>query len=132
MAKTTSRQYRLVASQPLLGDNSGGEGLVVGANASLVSIPPGARVLDAYLAIDVVFDGTTPTIALSSTNSSVTLSATSAAAVATTAATVDRDLLTTGDEITATLAIAGGSVTTGSGRLIVEYIVDGRANELHR
>lgn len=126
MRKYGGSQYPLVANQLLLGDNSEGWGLEVGANEGLVQLPPGARVRSAQLAIDVVFD-TGATIEIQSTNGSVTLPAAPADTLGVTNVNIDQTLLTAGDEIT--VVTAGTAMTTGEGRLIVEYIVNDRQNE---
>jgi len=118
-------QTVLVTNQLLLGDNSEGRGLELGANDGLIQLPPGARVSSVKLAIDAVFDGGS-TIAISSANGSVTLAPTAADAVAVTTGTADEALLPEGDMITITTA---GAMTTGEGRVMIEYIVNGRQNE---
>jgi len=118
-------QTVLVTNQLLLGDNSEGRGLELGANDGLIQLPPGARVSSVKLAIDTAFDASS-TIAISSATGSVTLAPTAADAVDVTAGTVDEALLPEGDMITITTS---GAMTTGEGRVMVEYIVNGRQNE---
>ena len=118
ITQNNGRQYPLVAIQDITGTT-----LENGAN-NLISLPPNSIVTRCELVVETNFDATT-TLALA--GGGVTLGATSIAASGLTAATVD------GTKNTAEATIVGTAsqaVTVGEGRVVCEYIIDTRANEV--
>lgn len=124
--KEVGRQYKLTAIQPF--DYTELEN---GAAVVALKVPAGARVTGGLLVVETVWDGTTPTVDIGDDLDTDRYSASpiSLAAAAATALTVTGYKYLEGNTIDLLLSVTG-SPSQGSAQLIVEYVVDGRANEV--
>ena len=125
ITKDGGRQWPLVAKV-----NFGFADLTDETAEEAVDLPAGAVVISASLTVTEVFNSaTSDTIALS--GGGVTLGATSVTSLGTTAATgIDSTALTAKDTVDVTWNGTGTAPTTGAGFVLVEYLMDGKANEV--
>jgi hypothetical protein len=82
--------------------------------------------------VETLFNGSTPTVSLGTDGGSATayLGATSVGATGATALVLNTGLKATGDKITITPNAGATASTAGKARLVIEYIVAGRAEEV--
>lgn len=127
--KNVGRQYPLVAFQEFdFAD------LTAGAATPIVKLPAGARVIGGELVISTIFNsGTSDKLDVGDGGSATRY----IAGGADNASTAQRIAIvptgykyTAGDTVDVTWTAAGAAATAGDGYLMVQYIIDGRANEV--
>lgn len=126
--KVHSRQYPLVAMQPFELSQ-----LTAGSATVAVKIPAGARVIGGGVMITEVFNSTTSDgldIGDDGDDDRYTATAVNGQALGYTALTITGYKYTTTNTIDILWASGGGSPSTGEGLLIVQYVMDGRGNEV--
>lgn len=123
------RQYPLVAQQSFaLSELTSGSG--IGA----VKLPAGARVIGGGLLVTEVFNSTTSdTIKVGDggDDDRYTASAVNVQALGYTALTITGYKYTATDYVDLKWTSGGGTPSTGAGILFVNYVIDGRANEVN-
>lgn len=126
--KNQGRQWPLVAMQ----DFSLSE-MENGAAVAAVKLPAGARVIGGEVVITEVFNSTTSDgidVGDGDDPNRYSSTAVNGQALGRTALTLSGYKYTAPDTIDLTWASGGGTPTTGAGVLIVQYVMDGRANEV--
>lgn len=122
------RQYPLVAEAVL----SYADLLPSATLVSIVKLPPGARVLDVRVYVDTAFNAAgTDTLSIGDTTAATTYA--SAVDVSSTGAKTTAGFgkkYASGDILTATYTHTSTAPTAGSARVEVEYVVEGRVNEI--
>ena len=127
ITKQGGRQWPLVAKLSFgFADFAGQSGVALDA----VDLPAGASVIAASLTITEVFNsGTSDAIDIAGAGTS--LAATNAQALGTTADTsLDSTALAVNTAVTLEWTGVGAVPTTGAGFALIEYIQDGKANEV--
>lgn len=124
--KNFGRQYVLSATQAI--DFSE---LANGSAEIVLDVRPGTRVVGGFLLVDTVWDGTTPTLNLGDGGdpNRYSASAVNLAALGATALDVTGYKYAESDTIDGTLSVTG-TPTQGAATLVVNYIIDGRSNEV--
>jgi hypothetical protein len=124
--KNFGRQYVLSATQTIdYTDLANGSAEVV------LDVRPGTRVVGGFLLVDTVWDGTTPTLDLGDGIDPDRYTATPVdlATAGVTALDVTGYKYVESDTIDGTLVVTG-TPTQGSATLVIQYIIDGRSNEV--
>ena len=101
---------------------------------NIIGVPPGAIILGGALIVDTAFNTTgTATLALGDAVLATRyLAATSIKATGLTALTQTGYIDTPGNALLATIALADAAATTGALRVQLEYITNGRVDEVER
>lgn len=128
LKKVTGRQYPLVAVISFDFTNISTTATAVVAAA----LPPNSEVIGGYVIVDTAWDtGTTATVDIGdSTTATRHGSAVDLKTAARTALTLTGYVNTGGLDLALKPALVGTAATAGAGRLVVEYIVKDRANEV--
>jgi hypothetical protein len=124
--KNFGRQYVLSATQTIdYTDLANGSAEVV------LDVRPGTRVVGGFLLVDTDWDGTDPTLDLGDGGDPNRYTATPIAldALGPTALDVTGYKYVESDTIDGTLDVTG-TPTQGSATLVIQYIIDGRSNEV--
>jgi hypothetical protein len=133
MANITNRshQWQLALEQPF--DFSDFATAATIANIA-PKLPMGAMVLSARMVIETVFNGTTPTLGVGITGTTGKYIATAAVLTATglvAGATVTGIPLASEETLVLTPNAGAIASTAGKGRVVIEYVVAGRGNEVY-
>lgn len=128
ITQDAGRQYPLVASVAIaFGDLSSG----VAADA--IELPPGAVVLDAAVFVDTAFNSaTSDALAVGDSGAAGRfISAADMQVAGEHVATAGRGYkYASGGVVQVTLTSVGGGISAGAARLILSYVIDGRANDV--
>lgn len=126
ITKQGGRQWPLVAKLAFALADHGASGVAEDA----IDLPAGASVIAASITIEEVYDSTTSDL-FDVTGAGITLAGANGQALGTTdASAIDSTALVVNTAIQIEWTSGGGVPTTGIGFLIVEYIMDGKANEV--
>ena len=123
--RQAGRQTVLIAEQPF--DYTE---LDTAAAVVAVDLPPGAIVTGGHINVNTAFDSTTNTVSIGDTGSATRYGATvDLKTLGATALTGVPFYNSTGLAVQLTYAETGAATTAGAGTLVVEYVIEGRANE---
>lgn len=131
MAKSLERQYPLIAVAEFAYSE-----LASGEEVEVIDLPVGAIVVGGYAYAETA-DNAGTTVVLDVGDAAdpdryvTSLSLATAGVSEAFASTVLGRKYPTGGAITATRTVTGTASTAGNSRIVVEYIIDGRANEVH-
>ena len=123
ITKSSERQYPLVASVTF----AGGTDVTAVGTYPAIDIPAGATITGGFLEVLTAFTATVDINVGDGATANLYASAVDGAAVARTALTITGKKYATNDTIDVGIAVLAAAA--GSGRLVIEYILDGRGNE---
>lgn len=125
LTKDGGRQWPLVAKLSFSQPDFGASGVAEDA----IDLPAGASVISCSITTTVVFDGTADTFDV--TGAGITLAAADAQALGTVeASAIDSTALTAQTAVQLEWTSGGGTPTEGSAFLLVEYVMDGKADNV--